>query len=250
MKVTPIKTDIVLAGQKSLQSVLDQFLPKGIPEKSVLAVTSKIVSLCEGRVVKMGVANKDDLIFQESEYFLPRDENPYNVSITITSNNLVATAGIDESNGNGNYILWPVDPQASANKIREFLIKKYSLKNVGVIITDSKTIPLRWGVIAVAIAHSGFKALKNYIGTPDIFGRPFQYEQLSIRDTMASAATLVMGEGNEQQPLALFEELPFVEFQDHNPTKEELAALNIDMDSDIYGPLLKSVHWNKGQKVE
>ena len=45
---------------------------------------------------------------------------------------------------------------------------RFSLKNVGVIITDSRTTPLRWGVTGFSIAYSGFEPLKNYIGTKDI----------------------------------------------------------------------------------
>ena len=50
------------------------------------------------------------------------------------------------------------------------------LKKVGVIITDSKTTPLRWGTSGVAISYSGFSPLKNYIGSPDIFGKEMPAE--------------------------------------------------------------------------
>lgn len=247
MIVNPIKTHRITTADTDITFVLDKYLPE-IKEGSILAVTSKIASICEGRVVKIGQVPKDDLIKRESQYFIPRDQNPYRVSLTITRNNLVATAGIDESNGNGYYILWPKDPQESANKIRGHLVAKFKLKNVGVIITDSRTTPLRWGVTAIAIAYSGFKPLKDYIGKPDIFNRPFQFEKLSIIDTLAGACTVVMGEGNEQTPMAIITDVPFVEFLDHNPTPQELAEIKIDLDSDLYGPILKKAPWRKGGK--
>ena len=256
MKVFPIKTHKITKNDKDLFAVLNKYLPK-LEEGSILAITSKIVSITEGRLVKMeeadpasakgfGEAKKDELIKQESQFYLPRDENPYNVSFTITRNMLAATAGIDESNGNGYYILWPKNPQESANKIREYLNKRFKLKNVGVIITDSKTSPLRWGVTSVALSYSGFKPLKDYIGKRDLFARKFVFEKLSIVDSLAGAAAVVMGEGAEQTPMAIISDLPFVEFQDRNPTQKELKELCISPEEDLYGPFLKNVQWKKG----
>jgi len=243
MKVTSVKTHKIIS-QESLFGVLDKYVT-GLSENCVVAVTSKIVSITEGRVVKIEDAVKDDLIKQESQYFLPREENPYHVSLTITNDTLIATAGIDESNANGYYVLWPKNPQDSANKIREHLTKKFGLKNIGVIITDSKTTPLRWGVTAIAIAYSGFLPLKDYIGKEDLFGRKFEFEKLSIIDTFASAATVVMGEGAEQTPIAIISDIPFVEFAKENPKGNELE---ITMDEDVYGPILKGAPWKKGEK--
>lgn len=247
MKITAVKTHKVTNKDKDLFEILDRYIPK-LEEQSIIVVTSKIISICEGRVVKIGEIDKDELIRQESQYYLPRDINKYHVSLTIARNTLVATAGIDESNGNGYYILWPANPQKSANDIRGFLRDKFSLKHVGVIITDSKTTPLRWGVTAIAIAYSGIKPLKNYIGKKDLFGRPFVFEQLSVIDSLASAATVVMGEGAEQTPMAVMSDLPFVEFQDRNPTKKELNNLIISTESDLYAPLLSSVAWKRGKR--
>lgn len=245
MNIVPIKTKKVTSNDKNIINVLNEYLPE-IKERSIVAITSKIISITEGRVVAIGSIDKDRLIKQESEYYLSREENKFNVSLTIARNNLVATAGIDESNGDGNYVLWPKDPQQSANTIREHLKKKFNLKEIGVIITDSKTTPLRWGVAGFALAHSGFLALKNYIGKEDLFGRKFEYEMLNIADSLAAAATLVMGEGAEQTPIAIMSDLNNVQFQDRNPTEGELKSLKITLDEDLYAPLLKAVKWRKG----
>lgn len=246
MKVTAYKTKKVATGD-DLYEILDEYLPR-IEEESILAITSKIVSITEGRMVKMDGVDKDELIRKEAQFYLPRKQNRYNVSLTITRNILAATAGIDESNGNGYYILWPKDPQKTADKARRYLRKRFRLKNVGVIITDSKTSPLRWGVTAIALAYSGFKPLKDYIGRKDLFERKFVFEKLSIIDSLAAAASVVMGEGAEQTPMAIINDLPFVEFQDRNPTKKELESLKISIDEDLYGPFLKNVKWKRGEK--
>ena len=246
MKVTSIKTEKVIIGKINLFQLLKKYLPP-IKEKTIIVVTSKIVSICEGRVVKIGSIEKKKIIEQEADYYLPSKESKYNITFTIKQNLLIATAGIDESNGNGYYILWPSDPQKSANGIREYLQKTYFLRDVGVIITDSKTTPLKWGVTGTAIAHSGFLALYNYIGKPDIFGRPLEVTQTNIMEAMAGSAVLLMGEGDEQRPLAIIKDIPFVKFQNRNPSKEELNNLKISIEDDLYAPLLKSVNWLKGR---
>lgn len=247
MFVKSIQTHKITSKDKDLIKIIDKYITN-LSENSVVVITSKIVSICEGRIVPVEGTGKDELIKEESQYYLPRESNPYHVSLTITRNNLAASAGIDESNADGYYVLWPADPQETTNKVRKHLSKKFTLKNIGVIISDSKTTPFRWGVTAFSIAHSGFNALKDYIGTPDLFGRKFQFEKLNIADSLATTAAVVMGEGSEQTPLAVITELPFVEFQDRNPTEEELESLKIQFESDLYTPILSSVKWERGKK--
>lgn len=246
MIVTAYKTHKITKEDQDILKVVGKYIPV-LKENSVVAITSKIVSICEGSLVEES-HDKDKLIKENSQYFIPRDQNPYQVSLTITGNILIASAGIDESNGNGLLVLWPKNPQASANKIRNFLKQKFNLKKLGVIITDSKTTPLRWGVTAIAIAYSGIQPLKNYIGQPDIFGRDLHYTKMSVIDNLSCAAALVMGEGNEQSPIAVIQDIPNIEFVDADPTDEELQSLKITKNEDIYAPLLNSAPWKKGGK--
>jgi putative folate metabolism gamma-glutamate ligase len=245
MKITSIKTNKIRPHKQTLFEVLDKYLT-AVKEQSIVVITSKIVSVCEGRIVKIGKAGKKDLVEKEAEYFLPPEESKYNVTLTIKGNLLMPTAGIDESNAAGYYILWPQNPQKTANEVRRYLRKRFSVKKVGVIITDSKTTPLRWGTTGVAIVYSGFSALNNYIGKKDIFGRKFHIQKANIIDALAASAVLVMGEGAEQTPLAIIEDVPFVRFKEKNPSRKELKDLNINIDDDLYGPLLKSVKWRRG----
>jgi len=160
---------------------------------------------------------------------------------------LAAAAGIDESNGAGYYILWPKNPARSAEKIRKFLKKKFNLKNLGVIITDSKVTPLRRGVVGVAIAYSGFKPLKDYRGTKDLFGRKFEMETSDIPDSLATAAVFEMGEGAENTPVAVITDIPYLEFVEkrYNPKNPDLK-FEIQEKEDLYYPFLSSVPWKKG----
>lgn len=249
MIVKAIKTHKITQEDTNIFNVIDEYI-LDLKENSVLAVTSKIISICEGSALKIenqkDINFKEKLIRENSEYYLPKASSKYNISFTITNNILSASAGIDESNGNGFYILWPKNPQEAANKIREYLSGKFGVKNFGVVITDSKTTPLRWGVTGIALAHSGFLGLKDYTGKPDLFNRPFVYEKLNVADSIASAAVLAMGEGSEQTPLALLEDLQNIDFQDRNPSDEELESLKIEMKDDLFSPFLEKTNWQKG----
>lgn len=247
MTVTAIKTHKIVAGEK-LFDILDKYIPS-LEENNVVAISSKVVGICEGRLIKIeSKEQKDELAKQESEFYLPREFNQYGFMITINNAVMVASAGIDESNANGYYSLLPKDPQKSANTIREYLSKKHHCKHVGVILTDSKLTPLRTGVTGYSLSHSGFEALINYIDKPDIFGRLMHAEKENVADSLATAATAVTGEGNEQQPIALITDVPFVKFQARNPTNEEVHNLKIKMEDDVYASILSRVDWQKGGK--
>lgn len=246
MNIHAIKTDKVYASQKTLCEFLDASL-QSLPEKSILAITSKIVSLCEGRIIPIGTREKIDIIKEECEAYILPEENSYGITLTLKNNILIPMAGIDESNAEGCYVLWPENLQKSTNDIRDYLRKKWNLKDFGVIITDSKTTPLRWGTTGICLSYSGFSPLHDYRGTPDIFGRHLVYTQANIMDGLASASVLLMGEGNEQTPLALIEDISFVQFQDAHPSEEEITNLHIDMEKDVYAPLLRSSLWEKGE---
>jgi putative folate metabolism gamma-glutamate ligase len=249
MKVTTVKTRIVEVKSCDIQELLSESL-SSIPENSVLAVTSKVVALCEGNAVRKTEVEKDDLIEGESEFFLPRNKSKYSVYLTIKNNMLVPSAGIDESNANEYYVKWPEDPQRSAEVIWEYIRNKYGLKNVGVILTDSISSPLRWGVTGKCIAYCGFSGLSSRIGKPDLFGRKLKMTRVNIADAMAASAVLGMGEANEQTPLAIIEEIPFIEFKQEPPTVEEINNIHIDIRDDLYSRLLMSVKWKKGGKAK
>ena len=105
MKIISIKTKAIILGD-NLFDVIDQAIPN-LPDNSVIAVTSKIVSVCEGNLVEIGTRDKQELMAEQAEYFLPPKYSTYGFTITMKHNVLIPSAGIDESNGNGYYVLWP-----------------------------------------------------------------------------------------------------------------------------------------------
>lgn len=231
MKVTPVKTKIFFEGEDLIKFILDNIEP--LKEGSILVVTSKIIALAEKRTAVVSDAcTKEDLIQMESQWSLETKH----VWLTIKDNQVMPSAGIDESNANGKLILLPKDSFKTAFKLRQELMNKFRLKRLGILVTDSRTIPLRAGVSGVALGYAGFKGIRDYRKTEDIFGRKFEYSRLDIADSLASAAVLVMGEGAEQKPLAIIEDAP-VEFTDKINKKE----LRIDIEDDMYGPLFKKL---------
>lgn len=177
---------------------------------------------------------------------MPAKSSKYNHHFTITNNTIIGSAGIDESNGNGNFVVWPKNPQKITNDIREYLKKRFKLKKIGVILTDSASFPLRRGAQGIAIAHSGFSALKNYINTPDLFDKSFDISQANISGGLAAAAVLEMGESTEKTPIVVITDIPNVEFKNNSPTKKELNEINLSLEDDLLAPFLTSVKWVNG----
>jgi dihydrofolate synthase / folylpolyglutamate synthase len=243
VRVTAIKTARVAAGATSVRALVDRYVDD-LPDRSVLAITSKVVSLCENRVGPNDVS-KAELIRRESSRYL-QHPNPYGFHFTISRDTLIPAAGIDESNVGGGYLLWPADPQRAANDLRHHLTSAFGTREIGVVLTDSTCTPLRRGTSGICPAHSGFRAVRSYVGKRDLFGRTFRVSEANIAGGLAAAAVLVMGEGTERTPICVIEDVPFVEFQRRDPSLEELAELRIPPEDDLFAPFLNAVPWTNG----
>lgn len=216
--------------------LIDRHLPK-LREDDVLFITSKILGVHQGRTLKIQeTRDKNQVIKQEADFSLPKHKLAgHDFILTIKDNTLIPTAGIDESNGNGYYILWPKNTQKLLKEIWQFLRKKYKIKNLGVVATDSHTIPLRWGTQGISIGFYGFKPLLDYRGKKDIFGRKLKFTQSNIVDSLSATAVLLMGEGSEKTPLLILRGAKFIKFT----ATDNYKKLVIDPKHDIYAPLLK-----------
>ncbi len=249
MKVQAYQTPLIKAGDDLLTIIAESV--STLPERSIMVIASKAFSTSENRFVSKVTGTRDekhDLVKQEAEYYLDPHSSKYDLMLTVKRNWMFVNAGIDESNADDQYLLWPEDPQASVNKVWQFLRQHYGVKEVGVTMSDSASIPLNWGVTGLAIAHCGFNPLRSYIGQPDLFGRLMKMEQVSVMQSVTAAATFEMGEGAERTPIGLVTDLPDnTEFHDHVPTAEELAALKISLEDDVYAPILTKAEWQRGE---
>ncbi|MFH1621143.1 MAG: coenzyme F420-0:L-glutamate ligase, partial [Patescibacteria group bacterium] len=126
----------------------------------------------------------------------------------------------------------PKDSYRTASVLRKKLQQKFKVKHLGVLISDSGLLPLRAGVISLALGYAGFHGVKDYRNKPDIFGRKFVFSSTNIADGLATAATLVMGEGSEQQSLAIIKNPP-IEFCE----KVNRREMHINIEDDMFGRL-------------
>ncbi len=238
MYIKPVKTPRIELND-SLNSVLDK-IPE-LKENTIVAITSKVISICEGRYENKSEIDKYQLIKREADFIFPMEENPYNIYLTIKNGILIPSAGIDESNTNNVYIMYPADVWKSAEYIWIYLREKYKLKNLGIIITDSHTTIMRRGVTGICLSWCGFSPLYSYINKPDLYNRALKVTQVNIVDALATSAVFLMGEGNEQTPIAIIEDIPRIKFLNRVPTLEEKSSICIEKEEDLYYPILNSL---------
>ena len=248
MIVTAIRTPLIRP-RSDVAAVLAANLPTPLPDRCVVVVASKIVSVAEGRLTGRADDREamHELVRSEAEYYLERHASRYDIMLTIKGNWMFVNAGIDQSNAAGQLAPWPRDPQRSANDLwRRLRDHTAGERRLGMIIADSGGIPLNWGVVGRGIAHCGFQALRDYTGSPDLYGRKLTMEKTNIVQAIAAAAALEMGEGAERTPAAVVERIGRIEFQDREPTAAELATLRISLEDDAYAPVLRAAPWRRG----
>lgn len=230
MQLTPVTT-AVFKEKENLTAFIGRHIP-ALPERAVLAVTSKLVALWRGRVTAYeSKAQKEALIVQESQSAL---KTPL-AWLTIKAGMIMTNAGLDESNADGKLILLPEDLYACAQELRAALCAQYGVRELGVLITDSMILPLRAGVIGAAVAYSGFKGVKDLRGRPDIFGKPLETTLVDAADSLAAAAALTMGEADECRPLCVITNAPVIFTPQTDPDEIKYPPEN-----DLYTPLLQA----------
>jgi len=184
----------------------------------VVVVAQKIVSKAEGRqaaladvhvsaaAAEMAEATRRpaalvQLILDESSAVLRA--SPAAIITRHRTGHVLANAGIDASNiaggDDGQVLLWPQDPDASARAIRAAL----GADAPAVVIADSLGRAWRIGTLGTAIGCAGLVVLDDRRGQVDLFGRTLQATVIAVADAIAGLAVLVMGEGAEATPAAI-----------------------------------------------
>src|SRR5690349_9203403 len=107
MQIRAIKTHRIEA-QDSLQKILDQYL-KNLLDNDIVVITSKIISVIQKRLIAKDTMTKRALIYQEADQVLETDNHFHDFYLTIKNGLLVPSAGIDESNVDDAYVLYPQD---------------------------------------------------------------------------------------------------------------------------------------------
>lgn len=242
MEYLPIRTRRLQPPHDDLFPILADALTD-VRDGDVVCVTSKVFAIHQGRCVLVADAPpKDDLIVREADAFIPRDQCPGRyVVLTMKEHAIGASAGIDESNADGHYILLPTNIPALLQEVHQFLCQRFHVTSLGIVVTDSHSVPLRYGVTGIALGWYGFQPLKTYIGSPDTFGKPLTSTNVNIPDSLAAGAVFAMGEGDEQTPVCIVRGVPGLVFE----TTWRGGDFFVDPANDIYAPLYRAF-----QKVE
>lgn len=188
----------------------------------VVVIAQKVVSKAEGRSVDLASVVPSA---RATELARQIDKDPRLVELVLSESVRVvrarpgilivehklgfvmANAGIDQSNvgptdGVERALLLPVNPDASAEALRTRL-GALAGTAPAVVIIDSFGRAWRRGTSGVAIGAAGLPSLLDLRGNPDLFGRILQVSITGFADEIAAAASLVMGQGNEAQPVVL-----------------------------------------------
>lgn len=192
-----------------------------LEDGDIIAVAQKVVSKAEGRQVDLATVEASD---EACRLAAETDKDPRLVQLILDESTEVvrkkpgvlivrhklglvgAHAGVDQSNvdhgAGASALLLPEDPDASASKIRRALMQATG-QRIGVLITDSANRPWRLGTVGIAIGAAGIGVLDDRRGGNDLYGRELKVTLINRADSLASAATLAMGETTERTPAAL-----------------------------------------------
>jgi coenzyme F420-0:L-glutamate ligase/coenzyme F420-1:gamma-L-glutamate ligase len=209
LEILPVRGIPEVRPGDDLPDLISRAAGEDLREGDILVVTHKIVSKAEGQIVDLSAVEpsalaKDfaarygrdprqiEVVLRESRRIVRMDRG---LIISETHHGFVcANAGVDASNvpGDDTVCLLPVDPDASAARLREALTARTSSERA-VIVSDSFGRPWREGITNVAIGVAGMEPLADYRGQRDPYGYPLEASILAVADELAAAAELVMG---------------------------------------------------------
>jgi len=180
----------------------------GLDDGDVVVLAQKAVSKAEGRVVRLADIEPSEqareiagdgqdprrieAILKEAKRVV-RVREPLVIAET-RHGFICASAGVDSSNAPepGMLVLLPVDPDASAERIRD-RVRELTGREVGVLVTDSFGRPWRQGTIDVALGAAGIEVMRDLRGERDRVGYELHATMIAVADEIAGAAELVMG---------------------------------------------------------
>jgi len=212
----------------------------------VIVVAHKVVSKAEGRIVRLKDIKPSEKAEQIAKDTL-RDPRLIELVLQETRSTVKTTpeilivenrqgfvcinAGVDKSNieGRDAYALLPADPDESARRIRSELMRLTG-KKVAVIISDTYSRPFRRGQVEFAIGIAGMDPFKDYRGQKDLFNYVLKVKNTALADEIASAAELIMGQGDEGVPVVIIKNLAGVNWKENASS----ADLLISKDEDLF----------------
>jgi len=173
-----------------------------VREGDVVVVAQKAVSKAEGRIVRLDelepgedarrlAGGRDPRLMQailDESVRIVRERDGFVIAET-RHGFVCGSAGVDASNAPeaGMLVLLPLDPDASAERIRRSLGA-----GAAVIVSDSFGRPWRMGTTDVAIGAAGLRPLLDLEGRRDPTGYELHSTMIAVADEIAGAAELAM----------------------------------------------------------
>ena len=192
---TPISDgDIIVVEQKVVSKAEDRIVSLSKVKASEFAIETAKKAEKEPEVVELVLREAKSIIRMRNGILITRTHHGF----------ICANSGVDKSNvaGEKNVTLLPIDPDASARRIRE-TIRKVTGKKVVVIVSDTFGRPFREGHTNVCIGLSGLRPILDLRGKQDLFGYELKVKQIAIADELSSAAELLAGNASEAVPVVI-----------------------------------------------
>jgi len=201
---------------EALRDALDKNHER-LEEGDVIIISTKYVSNSQGRIIELNnvktsvegvnISKKFQIKPEIAEIILRESDKIFGgisgFVITSADNIMAPNAGIDKSNiKKGKIVLYPKDPYLVAEQIRRKIFLKF-LIHVGIILVDSRLMPVRIGTSGVAISCAGIEPVLDLRSEKDLDGNPLKVTFQAVADNLATMANHKMGEGAESKPFTI-----------------------------------------------
>jgi coenzyme F420-0:L-glutamate ligase/coenzyme F420-1:gamma-L-glutamate ligase len=190
----------------------------------VLVVAQKVVSKAENRYVSLDEIEPSQ---RARQLAIEVDKDPRLVELILRESNdvirhcpgvlivehklgyVMANAGIDASNIEHEdteeikkVLLLPESPDDFCQQLRGKIARLFGV-NIAVVVNDSVGRAWRNGTVGMALGAAGLPALWDRRGEQDLFGKTLEVTEVALADELASAASILQGEGDEGIPVVL-----------------------------------------------
>jgi len=175
--------DVVVVAQKAISKVEGQVVALADVEPSEQA-RELAGDEADARRIQVILDEAVELVRVRPPLIIARTRHGY----------VCGSAGVDASNAPGpdTVVLLPLDPDASAARLREDLRERTGA-DVGVIVTDSFGRPWRAATTDVAIGAAGVEVVRDLMGERDPNGYELHATRIAVADEISGAAQLVFG---------------------------------------------------------
>ena len=245
-----IKSPIVTINDKVIDVfcstiVKDQF---SIQHGDVIIIASKVVAVEQNRIIDLNTITPStkaralaeqaklkpefvEIVLQESDVVIGAVPGAL---LTLRQGDVQANGGVDKSNaGLNKAILLPDKPDEFSFGFKTALEERLHVSDIGIIVADSATRPLRIGTVGLAIGSAGFPAIVDIRGQDDLFGYKMSITLRNFADNIASGANILMGESSESVPFVVVRGLKNI-LNNYNWQEKSISDLRIDPKRCLY----------------